>query len=663
METGNIVEFIDSQKILCAVVLEVKRERLRLLTETNRELTLAANRLLYKGGKHIDLSIGRDKAINCLKDTAKTRNALISLIDIKELWEVLNSEQEWIDLATMTEFCFPENPTNDHQSAVLRAFFHNRLYFKFNKDHFYPNTKEMVDQKAEQEKQNALNKKIIANSVNWLKTILNNSDKPARPFSYEHLETINILKTTYLCGNESNDYVLGKEILDKAGIKTLDELFHILVRLDVFDENENFDLYLYNIPTKFQDKVVHHAACLVDLGTSFSDYGKYKDFTNLSIMTIDGQATLDYDDGLSIEDREDHYRLGIHIADVAHYIKKGDILDQEALSRGSSIYMPDSLIPMLPPGIAEGLCSLRLGELKPAISVMVKLSRSFDILEHSICASIIRVEKQLTYFDVNLMAEVNKEIVLLYKIAKKFRMYRLDHGAIQIFLPNISVWINEHGEINVNQMNRESPSRMLVSEIMIMANWLMARFLSDKGMPAIYRSQAEPQERLFNGDEGTLFENYMQRRLLSRFMLNYKPSYHSGLGLNEYVTATSPIRKYYDLATQRQIRALLGIEEPSSCEDMENIIQMAHKPVSNATLIQRSRNRYWVLKYLEKRIGEKTEALVLYKRKNDCQILLPAYMLQCSLPVSSGINLKSEDVIRVSIQHANARKNLISVVM
>jgi exoribonuclease-2 len=222
---------------------------------------------------------------------------------------------------------------------------------------------------------------------------------------------------------------------------------------------------------------------------------------------------------------------------------------------------------------------------------MVKLSRSFDILEHSICASIIRVEKQLTYFDVNLMAEVNKEIVLLYKIAKKFRMYRLDHGAIQIFLPNISVWINEHGEINVNQMNRESPSRMLVSEIMIMANWLMARFLSDKGMPAIYRSQAEPQERLFNGDEGTLFENYMQRRLLSRFMLNYKPSYHSGLGLNEYVTATSPIRKYYDLATQRQIRALLGIEEPSSCEDMEHIIQMARKRVSNATRIQRSRNR------------------------------------------------------------------------
>ena len=663
MKSGNIVEFIDSQKILCAVVVEVKKEKLRLLTETNRELTLATNRLLYQGGKHIDLSIGRDKMVSCLKNTAKNRNALINMIDIKELWEVLNTEQEWIDLETMTELCFPENPTNDHQSAVLRAFFNNRLYFKFNRDLFHPNTKEIVDQKTAHAKQNALNKKIVDNSVIWLKTCLNNNDKPSKPFSREHLKTIDILKSTYLFGKESNEYSLGKEILDKTGIYSLDELFRVLVHLDIFDKNENIDLYLYDISIKFPDEVTHHADSLVDFDTSFNNSDKYTDFTDLPIMTIDGQATRDYDDGISIENRGDYIRLGIHIADVAHYIKKGDVLDREAISRGSSIYMPDKLIPMLPPRIAEGLCSLRLGELRPAISVMVKLNQSLDIIDYSICSSIIRVQKQLTYFDVNQMAEVNKDIILLHEIAKKFWKYRIDHGAVQISLPNISVWINEQGEINVNKINRESPSRMLVAEIMIMANWLMARFLSEKGMPAVYRCQAEPQERLFRGNDGSLFENYMQRRLLSRFILNYRPEFHSGLGLNEYVTATSPIRKYFDLSTQRQIRALLGMESPSSYEEIENIIQTAHQPIRNATLLQRSRNRHWLLKYLETKIGGKTEALVLYRRKNDYQVLLPEYMLQCSLPSSLGITLKPEDIIRVTIQHSDARKNLLSVVM
>ena len=132
MELGSIVEFIDRQKIMCAVILEIKKLRLRLLTESNREVKLSANRLSHRCSSHLDLSLGRDKLVESLKKISSRRKALIDHVDVKELWEVLNSEQEWIDLETMTEFCFPENPTDDHESAVVRAFFENRLYFKFN---------------------------------------------------------------------------------------------------------------------------------------------------------------------------------------------------------------------------------------------------------------------------------------------------------------------------------------------------------------------------------------------------------------------------------------------------------------------------------------------------------------------------------------------------
>ena len=155
----------------------------------------------------------------------------------------------------------------------------------------------------------------------------------------------------------------------------------------------------------------------------------------------------------------------------------------------------------------------------------------------------------------------------------------------------------------------------------------------------------------------------MQRRLLSRFVLSPKPEHHSGLGLDAYVTATSPIRKYFDLATQRQIRAALGLEVPYTIKEIDNIIQMLEEPMNCVSKLQFNRHRYWLLKYLEKRIGQKEEAVVLYKKRNTYHILISEYMIECDLPSSSGIDLKPEDLIQITIQHVNARKNVLSVFM
>ena len=660
MKVGNIVEYIDRQKIICAVVLEVKNHRLRLLTETNREVNLSSSRLSHKCNKGLELSMGRDKIIEALKKIADRRETLISDINIKELWEVLNAEQEWIDLDTMTGFCFPDSSTADHESAVVRAFFKNRLYFKFNHDRFFPNSEALVDLKAVQEKETVRRNQFITQGGAWLKNIMQGHSAAGLQ---EHSEIINILKSYYLFEKESEHYTLGKAILAQAGIDSLNILFQILVEIGVFDKNENIDLYRYNIPLDFPANVMESAAELIASQSLESSNGQRKDLTALPVMTIDGQATLDYDDAISIVDHGDYYQLGVHIVDVGHYIKKGDVIDQEALARASSIYMPDLKIPMLPPGMAEDLCSLKAGELRPAISVMVNLNRSYAIIDYEIFASLIRVKHQLTYYDVNLVSEESRDIITLCEIAEKFRQLRFDNGAVQITLPDIHVWIDENGEAAVSKINRESPGRMLVSEIMIMANWLTARFLAENKAPAIYRSQPGPKERLYKENEGTLFQNVMQRRYLSRFVLSPAPEHHSGLGLNAYVTATSPIRKYFDLATQRQVRAMLDLEEPYNEEEIDRIIQLLEQPMGDVSRVQSNRSRYWLLKYLEKRIGQKEEAIVLLKRRNNYQIILNQYMLECDLPLSSGIELKPEDLIQVTIQHVDARKGLVSVFM
>jgi exoribonuclease-2 len=221
--------------------------------------------------------------------------------------------------------------------------------------------------------------------------------------------------------------------------------------------------------------------------------------------------------------------------------------------------------------------------------------------------------------------------------------------------------VDENKHIFYSRTKREAPGRILVSEIMILANWMMARFLVDNNVPAIFRSQPEPKERLYEKEEGTLYQHWMQRKFLNRFVLSPEPDSHSGLGLDAYVTGTSPIRKYTDLITQRQIRSVLGLETPYTKEEIEHVISRLHQPLSLVSRIQNQRKRYWLLKYLEEKIGDKEEAIVLGRRRNNIQVLIPEYMIECELPQSSGKDLKPRDYVQLTIQHVNARKDIISV--
>jgi exoribonuclease-2 len=661
MESGCIVEYIDRQRILCAVVLEVKNQRLRLLTENNREVNLSAGRLLHKDNARLNISMGRDKMVDALKEVANKRKALLNQVDIKDLWEVLNTEQVWIDLETMTEFCFPDNPDADHEAAVIRAFFDDRLYFKFNLDRFFPNSAQQVEQLNAQRQEETRRNRIIELGAQWMKSLLTDAAPPADLNEKDIQDFADILKSFYLFEKESPHFVLAKAMISKAGFERANGIFPLLVKLNVFDENENLDLLRLEIATDFSDEISDSARKTMASHSTCEFDGMRHDLTSLSLMTIDGQSTLDFDDALSIEKVGDQYRLGVHIVDVGYFVPKESCIDREALSRGSSIYMPDQKISMLPAILAEGLCSLKAGELRPAISTMVNLSPSMQIIDYEILPSKISVEHQLTYYDVNLAAEQNQEVVWLREIAEKFRRQRLEAGAVQITVPEINVWLADDRTITVNKINRESPGRMLVTELMILANWLMAKYLAENDMAAIFRSQPEPRERLYKGDEGTLYQNWMQRRFLNRYVLDSRPGKHSGLGLEAYVTATSPIRKYFDLITQRQIRGLLDLEQPYTAQEIDELIQLLQGPMANVVKAQFSRQRYWLLKYLEQHIGRKEEAIVLNKRRNNYQILLTEYMLECDLPLTSGLELNPEDLIQVTIQNVSARKDLLQV--
>ena len=557
MESGEIVEYIDDQRIICATVMESGNQRLRLLTEHNREVKVAAQRLSLRGSTRLDLSLGKNRQVESLRELALKRNALADEIDIEALWEIVNQEQTWIDLETMTGLCFPEAVDDDHKSGVIRALFKSRRHFKFKPDRFLPHTEEQVAAIIAIEQKAARQARLIDAGVTWILAV--QSGLTVQPPEC-HRELLEIFKSFYLFDKESPHCDTARAIMSKAGLTSSETIFNHLAAVGVWTADENVDLLRYKIPTDFSQPVLDLAQSVMPtmVGT-FEESGRV-DLTHLSTMTIDGQSTLDFDDALSIETRDDHFLVGIHISDVALFIKKGDLLDREARSRGSSIYMPDNRISMAPPLLAENRLSLKKDHTRPAISTMVKISLSADIISYDIFPSIIRVDHQLSYFEANASTEAGEAIATLHNIATRFREKRLSQGAIQITLPEINVWLDESGNPVVNRVNRESPGRMLIAEMMILSNWLSARFLVENKTPAIFRSQPKPKDRILKNGTGTLFQNWMQRKLLNRFVLRPGPEHHCGLGLDAYVTASSPIRKYFDLVTQRQLRAVLGLE-------------------------------------------------------------------------------------------------------
>ncbi len=657
MNPEIIVEYIDQQKIICAVVLQIKKQRLRLLNENNREVNLSAGRLSHISGDSLNLSLPRDILIKTLKKKSKIRRELTDQIDIKELWEILHEEGEEIDLAAMTLFCFDPPLSSDHEAAVIRAFFQNRFYFKFGKYKFTPYSENQIESRLKLAKEAEKKEKLIGEGVNWIKGIINKTvkdDKKTDP------EIIKILQSYYLFEKESKTSLIAKAIIAKAGLGSADSIFNIFVKAGIWHKDQNIDLIRMDIPNTYPETVLKSIHRIVDSSGEFTNEAMRMDLTETSCITIDGQSTLDYDDAISLEKEGIGYLLGIHIIDVGHYIKDGDCIDHDAIARASSIYMPDEKISMLPPKLSEDFCSLKKGELRPGISTLVHLNQFFEIKSYEIVSSILKIHKNMSYTEANMLNGENDPITTLHKMATVLRDRRLKAGAVQITLPEVNIWIDINGEIGISKIDRENPSRMLISEIMILANSLMAEFLTEHNTPAVFRSQSDPKTRLFKGVETSIFLNCMQRKQLCRAVIGIKPEHHSGLGLNSYVTATSPIRRYYDLLTQRQIRGLLGYEKPYSGEELEKLIQMLEVPMVNAGRLQFQRRRYWLFKHLETMKGSSCEAIVLDSRRDFYTVLIKDYMLEWKISAGN-MKLKPGDLVHVTIQHADARRNQLSL--
>jgi exoribonuclease-2 len=652
---GAVVEFFVDKKLTLGVCLEAKGERFLVLTEADREINLPENRFLHIAPHALNVQRGRDLLIQSLQEIAKRREHLRGRIDLGDIWELVWAEPEAYDCTFLAGLVFGEEVTPDHSAAMYRACWDDTIHFSRKGNTFVPNPPETVEQLLHQKIRKAERDRELSVAAAFVKSVWEGyAPTPAELVLQE--TWIELLKEYALHDTEAPRYRLARDLLNRAEVTAADAPFKLLVRLGLWDEDENLLVLRLGVPTIFRAEVLQeaHIACQM-IERQEVDVDRRRDLTALHAMSIDSALTHDIDDALSCEFTDGLITLGIHIADPASVIRPEMLLDREACERATSIYFPEGKIPMLPPLLSEEALSLVAGEVRPAMSVLVTLTPEGEIVDYQITPSLVRVAERLTYDDADARIGQESRLTQGFEAAQRLRQLRFDSGAITLPIPQADLFVDRHKHITVRVIDREAPSQILVSEFMILANSLVGQFCAQRQIPIVYRGQAAPRETFPMSLIYDPVLHYRQQRAMHPARTGLEPTRHSSLGVDVYTTFTSPLRRYVDLLSHRQLHAYLEHGQPLYNEaQLKSMVTEIEAALSRAGTVEHDRRRYWLLRYLGERLGEVFTGIVLDRFPRNYLVLLLDVMQEIDLP-AGGKELAPGDQVKVRIETVQPR--------
>ncbi|QEC67334.1 ribonuclease R [Panacibacter ginsenosidivorans] len=405
-------------------------------------------------------------------------------------------------------------------------------------------------------------------------------------------------------------------------------------------------------PLSFSDDVLEESERLPDI-ISKSEIDKRKDFRDVLTFTIDPVDAKDFDDALSIRILNSGlYEIGVHIADVSHYVEPETKLDEEAYKRATSVYLPDRVNPMLPERISNELCSLRPNEDKLTFSAVFQMDVHGKVKNHWIGRTAIHSDHRFTYEDVQEIIEkgegkFSEEIILLNRIARSLRKVRFDKGAINFSSQEVRFKLDEKGKPIGIVIKESKEAHQLIEEFMLLANRTVAEYIgkikvNKKPVPFPYRVHDTPDEQKllpfieFAKKYGHKFDISSPERIAESFNamladVNGKPeqhvleqlgirtmakaSYntenigHYGLGFEDYCHFTSPIRRYPDVLVHRVLESCLQ-GRPIIDKKMDEKCKHTSERERAAMDCERASNKYKQVEFLKDHLGEVFEGVV-----------------------------------------------------
>ena len=409
----------------------------------------------------------------------------------------------------------------------------------------------------------------------------------------------------------------------------------------------------YGLPEEFPERVMNQAE-RVEPQVSTADMAGRKDLRDMQMVTIDGEDAKDLDDAVSLTVEDGLYHLGVHIADVSNYVQEKSALDREALERGTSVYLVDRVIPMLPHRLSNGICSLNQGEDRLALSCLMTIDEKGNVVDHEIAETVICVDRRMTYTNVKKIlleedsevTEAYKEFVPMFKDMEKLaailRNKRRKRGSIDFDFPETKVILDEQGKpVDIRPYERNVATK-IIEDFMLVANETVAEDFFWREIPFVYRTHDNPDpekirklstfinnfgysihvggdevhpkelqkllEKIDGSDEEPLISR-LTLRSMKQARYTTECTGHFGLAANYYCHFTSPIRRYPDLQIHRIIKETLrGRMNENRMEHYNSILSGVAKQSSErerrADEAERETIKLKKVQYMEQFIGE-----------------------------------------------------------
>jgi ribonuclease R len=475
------------------------------------------------------------------------------------------------------------------------------------------------------------------------------TDKPM-PDMFIPLDKIN--------GAKHNEKVIAKLVKwEKGDKKPIGEIMSVLTAADENDAAMKELLAVAGFPLSFPEDIMKEANALTD-DFPEAEIKKRKDFRDVLTFTIDPVDAKDFDDAISIKKlSEDLYEIGVHIADVSHYVKPDSKLDEEGYKRATSVYLPDRVNPMLPEKISNELCSLRPNETKFTFSAVFEINTQAKIKNYWLGKTIIHSNHRFAYEDVQEIIEAKKglyedEILLLNDLAQQLRKERFSHGAINFSSQEVRFKLDEKGKPIGIVIKESKEAHQLIEEFMLLANRTVAEHIfklkvSDKGgasgsIPFPYRVHDQPDEeklkpfmafakkyghkfnvstpekiaesfnQLLLDAKGKPEQQVLEQlgiRTMAKAVYTTNDIGHYGLAFEHYCHFTSPIRRYPDVMVHRVLQSVLA-GKPIIDKKMEEKCRHTSERERAAMECERAGNKYKQVEYLKDHLGEIFEGVI-----------------------------------------------------
>ena len=656
MDKGTVVGFSVKGAPRLAVIEAPEGKSSFKVTDTfGNSLTVAARDLEFRSSdyKLSDRSPVSASALSAWRDRAETARGEVDLATVWELYADGGAQT----LEALAEPLW-DALTGERAFALFSVLNGDKLYFKEKGGRYEPRPAAQVEELRKQQAAVADRERVQAGMLARLEARFADAGAPLETEELKRLESV---KKFALWGDEAPDKNAGLDLLKLLGRpQTEAAAFQLAVDAGLWTRHENLDVHRAGLSETFDELLLAEAVAAVPAETPGTD------LRALETVTIDDDSTTEVDDALSVETLSDgRLRYWVHIADPGRWIAPGSPLDLEARRRGTTVYLPTRRYTMFPPSLAEGPFSLNEGSDSSALSFGCVLAADGSLAEFTVVTSTIRVTRRLSYHGAEARHRTGDALMTaLADGAARREAWRETQGAVTIRLPETEVKVDLAADkVEISVYSAEA-ARDWVAEFMILAGEAAARFASARGVPMLFRvQQAGEAADLSHLPEGPVRE-FAKIVSMSRSSLAAEPAPHAGLGLSVYVQATSPIRRYGDLVTHRQLKAAAaGLPPPYSTDDLLTLASELDPLSGQASKLERNADRYWVTEYLARQKGRVWAVTFLgWFREGDrlAQVLIDdlGYRVVMKLPKDKALGAK----FSVKTGAADARKELLTLV-